>query len=120
MGKIILLCSLFFTLLFTSIYAQERDVTILENNCLACHVKQQIPSELIYRRYLMKYSTKEAMTEAMISYLKKPKKETSIMPAQFFLKFPMKPSLGFKEETLRKNISTFIDVLDVKKKLVLP
>ena len=116
MGKIILLISL----LFTGLVAEEVHVQNLENKCLSCHVKQQIPSELIYRRYLMKYSTKEAMTEAMLRYLKKPKKETSIMPAQFFLKFPMKPSLGFSEETLRKNISTFIDVLDVKKKLVLP
>ena len=116
MEKIILLLSLF----WLGAYAQESEEMTLENTCLSCHVKQQIPSELIYRRYLMRYSTKEAMTEAMFTYLKKPKKETSIMPSQFFLKFPMKPNLGLSEETLRKNISTFIEVLDVKKKLVLP
>lgn len=116
MGKIILLLSL----LFVEIYAEDTDVIILENSCLSCHVKQQIPSELIYRRYLMRYSTNEAMTKAMVSYLKKPKKENSIMPPQFFLKFPMKPSLEFDEKKLRKNISTFLDVFDVKNKLVLP
>ncbi len=116
MGKIILL----FSLLFSGLFAEKTQVQNLENKCLSCHVKQQIPSELIYRRYLMKYSTKDAMADAMAKYLKKPQKSDSIMPAQFFLKFPMKPSLGFSEETLRKTIGTFIDVLDVKKKLVLP
>jgi len=116
MGKIIIFLSLF----LLGAYAQESEEMILENRCLSCHVKQQIPSELIYRRYLMKYSTKEAMATAMMKYLKKPRKETSIMPSQFFLKFPMKTNLGLSDETLRQNISTFIDVLDVKKKLVLP
>jgi len=98
MGKIIL-----FLLLFClGAYAQESEEMILENRCLSCHVKQQIPSELIYRRYLMKYSTKKAITEAMLSYLINPKKPDSIMPSQFFLKFPMKPSLGFSEATLKK------------------
>ncbi len=116
MGKIILLVSLF----WLEIYAQESEEVILQNSCLSCHTKQQIPSELIYRRYLMKYSTKEAMTEAMLSYLIRPKKSKSIMPTQFFLKFPMKPSLDFSESELRENISSFIEMFDVKKKLVLP
>ena len=116
MGKIILWC----VVVFTAVYAEESEVKVLENTCLSCHVKQQIPSELIYRRYLMKYSTKDAMADAMVKYLKKPQKSNSIMPSQFFLKFPMKLDLGFSETTLRKNISTFIDMLDVKKKLVLP
>jgi len=117
MGKITLLLA---TLFCMEAYALESEEMVLKNTCLSCHIKQQIPSELIYRRYLMKYSTKEAMATAMLRYLRKPKKSDSIMPAQFFLKFPMKPSLGFNEEILRKNIGTFIDVLDVKKKLVLP
>jgi hypothetical protein len=116
MGKIILLALLF----FTRVYAQETQVQKLENKCLSCHAKQQIPSELIYRRYLMRYSTKDAVAEAMLRYLKNPKKETSIMPSQFFLKFPMKQSFAFSEEILRENISSFIDMFDVKKKLVLP
>jgi len=116
MGKIILLVSL----LFVGLYAQKTQVQKLENKCLSCHGKQQIPSELIYRRYLMKYSTREDVKEAMLRYLKNPKKETSIMPSQFFLKFPMKQSFAFSEEILRENINSFMDMFDVKKKLVLP
>ena len=116
MEKIILL----FSLLVLGVFAEELQVQDLENKCLECHVRQQIPSELIYRRYLMKYSTKEMIAQAMLAYIKNPKKENSIMPPQFFLKFPMKPSLSSNEDTLRENISTYIDIFDVKKKLVLP
>lgn len=92
----------------------------LEDTCLYCHNKQQIPSELIYRRYLMQYSTHKNITKAMYKYLKNPKKENSIMPSQFFLKFPMKEELCLDDETLQKNIRTFLQTFDVKKKLILP
>ena len=60
----------------------------LEQKCLHCHQEQQIPSNLISKRYLMKYSTDKHIEEAMFKYLKDPKKEHSIMPCTFFLKVP--------------------------------
>jgi len=92
----------------------------LQKECLQCHVKQQIPSALIYRRYLMKYSTFERMEKAMFSYIKKPDQKHSIMPPQFFLKFPMKESLILDDDTLKKMIKSYLNTFDVKKKLVLP
>lgn len=92
----------------------------LQNKCLHCHIQQQIPDELIYGRYLMKYSTVDGMRKAIKEYLKNPKKENSIMPLPFFLKFPMKEVSDLNDETLEKNIDAFLDALDVKKKLVLP
>jgi len=91
----------------------------LQQNCLSCHQEQQIPSVLIYKRYLMQYSTDERMEEAMFTYLKDPKKEHSIMPAPFFLKFPMKEKLGLNDAQLRENIHLYLDTFDIKKKLVL-
>ena len=91
----------------------------LEQDCLSCHKAQQIPNELIYRRYLMKYSTSESMKEAMVKYLQNPKKEYSIMPSQFFLKFPMKEALALDEKVLEENIQMFFETFDVKKKLIL-
>jgi len=91
----------------------------LKKNCLECHQTQQIPNRLISRRYLMKYSTKERIEEAMRVYLKNPKKSQSIMPPQFFLKFPMKGVLFFNEEVLRKNIQAFIEHYDIQKELTL-
>ncbi len=97
-----------------SILAQDADV---QRDCLSCHQTQQIPNSLIYKRYLMKYSTQGAIENAMLKYLQNPIKSDSIMPLAFFLKFPMKQALQIPEPVLRQNISSFIDTFDVKKKL---
>ncbi len=118
MGKIIFLCTIFYVSVYGGKTSSEE--IELQSKCLQCHKKDQIPNVLIYRRYLMKYSTQEAIEKAILKYLKDPKKENSIMPPPFFLKFPMKKALDFDDETLKKNISTFLNTFDVKKKLVLP
>ena len=91
----------------------------LQNACLSCHEEQQIPSELIYRRYLMKYSTDKRMGKAILHYLKDPKKSHSIMPLQFFLKFPMKKALKLDNTELKAGIKQYLEKFDVKKKFVL-
>jgi len=118
MGKIIFLC----IMMYVGLYAEESSAEKqqLRETCLQCHIQEQIPSELIYRRYLMTYSTQEEMQNAIFNYLKDPKKENSIMPPPFFFKFPMKEALDLDDETLEKNIRAFLDTFDVKKKLVLP
>ena len=118
MGKIIFFC----TVLYAGLYAEESTSAQqqLQTNCLLCHAEDQIPNTLIYRRYLMKYSTKEAVSKAILKYLKDPKKENSIMPPPFFSKFPMKETLDLDDATLEQNIRTFMEMFDVKNKLVLP
>ena len=109
------------TLLLLSclMYGQSIDTNSLEKNCLSCHQKQQIPSSLIYKRYLMKYSTNAEMEKAMFRYLEDPKKENSIMPPQFFLKFPMRKKVDLDEETLRSHIRMYLKKFDVKQYLIL-
>jgi len=92
----------------------------LETACLQCHKAEQIPDSLIYRRYLMRYSTSERISEAMLKYLEVPKKTDSIMPSQFFLKFSMKEKMEMSEVELKKYIQCYIEAFDIKKKLVLP
>jgi len=89
----------------------------LEKNCLTCHRTQKIPSDLIYRRYLMKYSTPKRMEKAIFAYLNHPQKEHSIMPPQFFLKFPMKNVFEMNDETLLQNIRAYIEKFNLKKRL---
>ena len=117
MGKIVVV----FTTLFIALYADEASHSNqqLHKKCLECHKQEQIPTELIYRRYLMTYSTKEEMQNAIFEYLKDPQQENSIMPPPFFIKFPMKEALDMDDEELHKNISDFLDYLDVKKRLIL-
>ncbi|SFV70460.1 hypothetical protein MNB_SV-3-359 [hydrothermal vent metagenome] len=109
MGKIVL-----WILLTLAISAKNNT---LEQDCLSCHKAQQIPSNLIYRRYLLKYSTSARMQEAMFGYLKDPNKKSSIMPPQFFLKFPMKESLSLEDKRLRQDIKRYLEQFDVRKKL---
>jgi len=91
----------------------------LQQNCLKCHQEQQIPSDLIYKRYLMKYSTPERIEKAMFDYLKDPLQSRSIMPPQFFLKFPMKSPTLMDDKTLHREIHAYIKKFDIKKRLIL-
>jgi len=89
----------------------------LANSCLNCHIKNKLPTELIYKRYLMKYSTKENMKQAIFKYLKKPDPKNSIMPQEFFLKFNTKEKLELNDKELLENIELFLNRFDIKKKL---
>ena len=117
MEKIVIVLSFctFYVLANTNTKIMEN----LDATCLSCHAQQQIPNRLIYKRYLMQYSTDNRMEEAIFSYLKNPNKETSIMPPQFFLKFPMKEALVLDKKVLEENIQMFFETFDVKKKLIL-
>lgn len=93
---------------------------VLERECFECHRAQKIPSEATYRRYLLKYSSKETIKEKMFIYLKSPSKERSIMPLQFFSKYPIKEASQLKEEVLRKRIDEYTDYFDINKRLFIP
>ncbi len=117
MGKIVIIFS-FLSLFVYAETLQVKDMS-LQDACLSCHQEQQIPSTLIYKRYLKKYSTATHMEEAIFTYMKHPIKEHSIMPSAFFLKFPMKEAKIWEDTSLRKNIQAYLSTFDLKKKLVL-
>ena len=110
---------LLISLIYSSILFAQEPSEALEKNCLICHQKQQIPSELIYRRYLLKYSDLKTIKEQMFSYLQDPKRENSIMPKQFFLKFSMKKMLDLNTTLLRDGVEAYIDFFDIKKRLII-
>ena len=97
----------------------EQSSISLNKYCLNCHQEQQIPNSLIYRRYLQQYSTDTKMEEAILHYLKAPEKTHSIMPAPFFLKFPMKEKMTLPDVILRGNIQVYLKKFNMKKKLIL-
>ena len=115
MEKLIIILLLAFSLHAVPL---EIDTSALQHDCLACHQEQQIPSELVYKRYLLKYSTAARIEKAMFHYLKHPRQEHSIMPSQFFLKFPMKTPILLDDTTLHNRIRAYIDRFDLKKKLI--
>jgi len=117
MVKIVFIWSAF--ILFVSANTEDQAIKNLEINCLSCHTQQQIPNQLIYRRYLMKYSTDKRMEEAMFTYLRHPDKENSIMPPQFFLKFPMKEKLELDETVLRMNIREYLKKFNIQEHIII-
>jgi hypothetical protein len=68
----------------------------------------------------MQYSSREVIEKRIYKYLKEPKQENSIMPNQFFLKFPMKKMVNLDDFTLRSGIRDYIEFFDIKKRLILP
>ena len=112
---------IFITLiLFTVPSFTNTSSPLLQESCLNCHREQKIPSELIYRRYLLKYSTNRVIGEKLFNYLQTPKKEISIMPKQFFLKFPEKRVSDLNETILKESIRQYLEYFNVKNKLDLP
>ena len=89
----------------------------LDTYCLDCHIKSKLPTKLIYKRYLMKYSTNKNMKEAIFSYLKNPKPKNSIMPKEFFLKFSPKNITKIEDDKLLNLIDDFLKKYDIRKRL---
>jgi hypothetical protein len=101
-----------------SLHAQTSDPSaLLEENCLSCHREQKLPDNLIYRRYLLRYSSQGRIETALSAYLKTPSKAHSIMPREFFLRFPMKYPTELDEATLQRSIRAYMDYFDVKRRL---
>ncbi|MEA3456617.1 MAG: hypothetical protein U9R26_08925 [Campylobacterota bacterium] len=118
---------IFFLLTLCTLWGSEKASSLtpgrdsaLERECFQCHKEQKIPSAATYRRYLLKYSSKETIREMMFAYLKTPAVESSIMPPQFFSKFTIKEVSQLKDEALRKRIDEYIDYFDINKKLFIP
>ncbi len=99
--------------------APQQETVSLQKQCLACHEAQQIPSEMIYRRYLMRYSSKQTIKKKIFSYLQHPSVSTSIMPAPFFGKFPLKKATTLDDKRLERLIEAYIAHYDVDGKIVI-
>ena len=114
MGKIVLIL----LAVVISLGAKESTTDeALQKACLQCHTEQQIPSGMIYRRYLLKYSSKTLIKEKIFAYLKAPSTEASIMPAPFFKKFPLKEASKLDDKKLKKLIDAYVGLFDVQNKI---
>ncbi len=90
-----------------------------EKACLKCHIETNVPNEVIYKRYLLKYSSKAKMREAMVAYLKKPIAEKTIMPSRFIDIFGLKERMKLSDVMLNKYVDELINIYDIKKILTL-
>lgn len=118
MAKIVFI----FLILSITLHAKKSETSQNElyHQCLQCHVKNKLPDALIYWRYLQKYSTEDAMTKAIMRYMKSPKQENSILNPPFFLHFPMKEALKIDDKLMERNTRAYLKKFDMRKRLTLP
>ena len=112
------LIMIYFTTLFA--WGDKGADKLLQQDCLHCHQINSIPSEVIYRRYLIKYSSKKVIKEKIFDYISNPSAKNSIMPSQFFLKFTMKDRSTLSNKVLQDRINNFVSYYDINQKLFVP
>ena len=78
MAKIVLALFLGFTILLG-----DSSNSIYEKNCVACHSRLPVDIEKFFFRYLLKYSSEREVKKNIVSYLKKPAKDKSVMGESF-------------------------------------
>jgi len=104
------------TLLITTIFMQASS---FKNECMRCHEKQNIPFEMIYKRYLIKYSSKSTIKQAIFKMCKNPTIERSLVPPSFLRRYGIKQACTLNDKDLYNAIEEFINFYDIKKNIQL-
>ncbi|MRJ03111.1 MAG: hypothetical protein GXO19_06630 [Epsilonproteobacteria bacterium] len=88
----------------------------LQRECDSCH-KLQIPYQMIYRRALLLYSSKNRIERALIDFLTDPKKRnSSLLPPGLRMRFNPKEHPLFEREVAREAVRELIEREDILKK----
>jgi hypothetical protein len=96
--KIVLTFSLLYSFLSADIY---------EKNCVTCHKKLPVSIEKYFYKYLLIYSSETDMKNAIISYLKYPAKETTVMSDAFINRFSIKKKSVLNERELKVAVDIY-------------
>ncbi len=88
--------------------------------CAVCHTKSGPPLSLIYRRYLMLYSSKERIRKHMVDFLTAPSKEKSAMPEGMKNRFNPQKHPIFPPQIAKKAVETLIEKENLIPRIVVP
>jgi hypothetical protein len=88
--------------------------------CTACHSTQAPPLSLVYRRYLMLYSSKGRIAERMTAFLVHPTKKGSSMPEGMKSRFNPQNHPAFPPEKAKEAVRELIEKEDLLKRIVIP
>ncbi len=83
------------------------DADVYESNCVKCHEQLPVSIEKYFYKYLLIYSSETDMKNAIISYLKYPAKETSVMSDAFISRFGIKKKSRLSEEELQEAVDVY-------------
>lgn len=108
MARLILIIALLFSVSNADVY---------KSNCIKCHKKLPVSIDKYFYRYLLKYSSEKSVKKAMTDYLKKPNKDTTIMPEAFIKRFGVKKRTRLSDKQLEKALDTYWEKYKVFGKL---
>ncbi len=104
-------------ILITFIFLNTLSANIYKNNCMKCHKRLPVSIDKYFYRYLLKYSSEKNVKDAMINYLKKPNKDTTIMPEAFVKRFGIKKKTKLNDQQLKEAIDIYWEKYKVFGKL---
>ncbi len=111
MGRVILI-------LILGIQCLPAKKTAALSQCAACHNASAPPLSLVYRRYLMLYSSKERIQKRMIDFLLAPSKAKSSMPEGMKNRFNPQKHPAFSPQIAKKAVDTLIEKEDLIQKII--
>jgi hypothetical protein len=83
------------------------DADVYESNCVKCHKQLPVSIEKYFYKYLLIYSSETDMKNAIISYLKYPAKETTVMSDAFISRFGIKKRSKLNENELKEAVDVY-------------
>ena len=104
---------LFLVLMFFSLNGAD----VYEKNCVNCHKSIPVSIDKYFYRYLLKYSSEKNLKDAMLEYMQKPSKESSVMPEAFISRFGVKEKSSLDAVELKSAIDIYWDKYKVFGKL---
>ena len=90
---------------------------VYEQNCVECHKSMPVKIDKFFYRYLLKYSSEEGLKSALISYLKNPKKEKTILQEGLQNRFGIKKKTTLSDTELKEAVDEYWDIYKVFGKL---
>ena len=90
---------------------------IYAQNCVGCHEKMPVKIDKFFYRYLLKYSSEEDLKYALVSYLKNPTKEKTILQEGLLNRFGIKEKTVLSDENLKKAVDAYWQIYKVFGKL---
>lgn len=112
MAKLILIM-----ILSISFLQAAKKRTVYEKNCIKCHRKLPVSIDKYFYRYLLKYSSEVNVKKSMFVYLKKPKKDMTIMPEAFIKRFGIKKKSKLSDKKLNEALDIYWEKYKVFGKL---
>jgi len=100
---------------FSPLYAEA---TRIPQACLSCHEQTAPPLRLVYRRYLMLYSSHARIAEKMRDFLVRPSMEGSSMPEGMKSRFNPQNHPAFDPATAATAVEALIRQEDISRRFV--